>query len=88
MKKIIFFGFCLLISQLSDAQRTDKRLQSRVAEMLKGYNGNIGIYDMSNITVLNEMAMNEKTPETAMAARDTARVDHRFLPTWAERKRA
>ena len=44
MKKIIFFVFCILICQLSVAQRTDKHLQSRVAEMLKGYNGDIGVY--------------------------------------------
>ena len=44
MKKITFFVFYILIGQLSVAQRTDKHLQSRVAEMLKGYNGDIGIY--------------------------------------------
>lgn len=44
MKRILFvsafFCFCLV----STAQRTDRRLQQRVTELLKGFNGDVGVY--------------------------------------------
>lgn len=44
MKRIIFFSCLLCFSLVSTAQRTDKRLQQKVSELLKGFNGDIGVY--------------------------------------------
>ncbi|MEO7530011.1 MAG: serine hydrolase [Sediminibacterium sp.] len=44
MKPFIFFS-CLFFSCLfSTAQKTDKRLQQQVKELLKGFNGEVGVY--------------------------------------------
>lgn len=44
MKKTLLFSFLLLILIPSIAQKTDKKLESQLNELLKGFNGNMGIY--------------------------------------------
>jgi beta-lactamase class A len=44
MKRIVFFIFCMLPGLTVIAQRTDKRLQAQVAELVKEFHGNIGVY--------------------------------------------
>jgi beta-lactamase class A len=44
MKRIFFFTCLLSFSLVSIAQRTDKRLQEKVDELLKGFNGDVGVY--------------------------------------------
>ncbi|MES2374686.1 MAG: serine hydrolase [Bacteroidota bacterium] len=44
MKRILFFSCLLCFSFVSTAQRTDKRLQQKVNELLQGFNGDIGVY--------------------------------------------
>jgi beta-lactamase class A len=44
MKRILFFTCLLSFSLVSTAQKTDKRLQQKVNELLKGFNGDIGVY--------------------------------------------
>jgi len=44
MKQFLFFCCLLSVSLLSTAQRTDKRLQKQVSNLLKGFNGEVGVY--------------------------------------------
>ena len=44
MKKIIFIVLCLHCTGFLFAQKTDKRLQAKLEESIKGFNGDIGIY--------------------------------------------
>jgi beta-lactamase class A len=44
MRTICCFACCLIICVGSFSQRTDKRLQSQVAALLKNFNGGIGVY--------------------------------------------
>ncbi|MEO8172679.1 MAG: serine hydrolase [Sediminibacterium sp.] len=44
MKRIIFFSCLIFCSLASTAQRTDKRLQKQITELLKGFNGEVGVY--------------------------------------------
>jgi beta-lactamase class A len=44
MKRFIFFTCLLFACFVSTAQKTDKRLQERVSDLLKGFNGEIGVY--------------------------------------------
>lgn len=44
MKPFALFISCIIISQLSIAQKTDKRLQEQVVTLLQGFNGDIGVY--------------------------------------------
>lgn len=44
MKRIIIFSCLLSFSFVSTAQRTDKRLQEQITDLLKGFNGEVGVY--------------------------------------------
>ena len=44
MKKIIFIVLCLHCTGFLFAQKTDKKLQAKLEESIKGFNGDIGIY--------------------------------------------
>ena len=44
MKKIIFIVLCLHCAGFLFAQKTDKKLQAKLEESIKGFNGDIGIY--------------------------------------------
>lgn len=44
MKKICFFFACLLLVSSMFAQKTDKRLQQQLSQLLQGFNGDVGIY--------------------------------------------
>ncbi|HEY5774057.1 MAG TPA: serine hydrolase [Chitinophagaceae bacterium] len=44
MKKIIFIVLCLHCTCFLFAQKTDKKLQAKLEESIKGFNGDIGIY--------------------------------------------
>jgi beta-lactamase class A len=44
MKPIVIFLLCIVASFTVPAQRTDTRLQSRVAALLQGFNGTVGVY--------------------------------------------
>jgi beta-lactamase class A len=44
MKKIIFFVLCLHGTGFLFAQKNDKKLQAKLEESIKGFNGDIGIY--------------------------------------------
>ena len=53
---LLFFS----IAQLSIAQRTDKKLQSKILNLLKGYNGSIGVY-VKNLKNNKIVAINADT---------------------------
>lgn len=44
MKQFLFFGCLLLLLTTSAAQKTDKRLYKEVTALLKGFNGDAGVY--------------------------------------------
>jgi beta-lactamase class A len=44
MKSLLPFVLIIFTFQLSSAQKTDKKLQSKISELLQGYNGSIGIF--------------------------------------------
>ena len=44
MKIIISIVLCLHCSVFLFAQKTDKKLQAKITEAIKGFNGDIGIY--------------------------------------------
>lgn len=43
MRKLVIFAFLINISLLSFAQKTDKKLQVRIDELVKGFRGEVGI---------------------------------------------
>ena len=57
MKKLLFFIAFVSVCLVSAAQKTDKRLQARVAGLLKGFHGDIGVYvhdlKKNRITAIN-----------------------------------
>lgn len=59
MKKIIFAILCCL-PIFSTAQKTDKKLQSKLQEAVAGYNGDIGIY-VKNLRTGKTVAINADT---------------------------
>lgn len=44
MKCFILAFVCFISIQFSHAQKTDRKLQSKIEELIKGFNGDIGIY--------------------------------------------
>jgi beta-lactamase class A len=44
MKRILFSAVLLVSSLVTLAQKTDKKLQEQVNELLKGFNGSVGVY--------------------------------------------
>jgi beta-lactamase class A len=60
MKKIAIIFLLLLIGSLSFAQKTDKKLQAKLEEAIKGFNGDIGIY-VKNLKTGRQVAINADT---------------------------
>lgn len=60
MKKIFFPAALIIFSTVLFAQKTDKRLQHRVAEMVKGFNGDAGVY-IKNLRTGKEVMINADT---------------------------
>jgi beta-lactamase class A len=44
MKKLLFFLLSSFLALNANAQKTDKRLYNKVAELLKDFNGDVGVY--------------------------------------------
>ncbi len=44
MKRILIYFFLAALTTAGNAQRTDKHLQQQVEQLLKGFNGDIGVY--------------------------------------------
>ncbi len=44
MKRFLFFFIILIFLIKADAKRNDKKLEKKIAELIKDFNGNIGIY--------------------------------------------
>ncbi len=44
MKSFLFFLVALVFLNKADAQRNDKKLEKQIAELIKGFNGDIGVY--------------------------------------------
>ena len=59
MKKIIL-AFLYFLPLLVTAQRTDKKLESKLQEAISGYNGEIGIY-VKNLRTGKIVAINADT---------------------------
>lgn len=60
MNKYIIALFCLLVSISVVAQKTDKKLQRQVEELIKGFNGDIGVY-VKNLKNNKVVAVNADT---------------------------
>jgi beta-lactamase class A len=60
MKKLGFACFSVLIFTASFAQRTDKKLQSKLEDAIQGFNGDIGIY-VKNLNSGKIVAINADT---------------------------
>jgi beta-lactamase class A len=60
MKKIIFIVLCLYCTGFLLAQKTDKKLQTKLEEVIKGFNGDIGIY-VKNLRTGKMVAINTDT---------------------------
>jgi beta-lactamase class A len=60
MKKNIVTFFLLLILGSVSAQNTDRRLQQKIQEMVKGLNGDIGVY-IKNLRTGKVAAFNADT---------------------------
>ena len=44
MKQFFIALVCFISIQFSHAQKTDRKLQSKIEELIKGFNGDIGVY--------------------------------------------
>ena len=60
MKKIIFIVLCLHCTGFLFAQKTDKKLQDKLEESIKGFNGDIGIY-VKDLRTGKTVSINEDT---------------------------
>jgi beta-lactamase class A len=60
MKKIAIIFLLLLTGSLSFAQKTDKKLQAKLEEAIRGFNGDIGIY-VKNLKTGRQVAINADT---------------------------
>jgi len=60
MKKIIFIVLCLHCTVFLFAQKTDKKLQTKLEESIKGFNGDIGIY-VKNLRTGKAVSINADT---------------------------
>jgi beta-lactamase class A len=59
MRTVLFF-FCLFVFTSLDAQKSDKKLERQVAELLKGFNGDVGVY-IKNLKNGKTVAINADT---------------------------
>ena len=60
MKKIIFIVLCLYCTGFLLAQKADKKLQAKLEESIKGFNGDIGIY-VKNLRTGKTISINADT---------------------------
>ncbi|HEY6504398.1 MAG TPA: serine hydrolase [Chitinophagaceae bacterium] len=60
MKKCFFLFIPLLLSILSAGQKTDKKLNNKLQEAIKGFNGDIGVY-VKNLRTGKTVAINADT---------------------------
>jgi len=60
LKKTCAFIFCLFILIELSAQKTDKKLQHQIEELIKGFNGDIGVY-VKNLKNDKTVAINADT---------------------------
>ena len=60
MRKILFLLTAVLITATLAAQKTDKKLQRKVEELIKGFNGDIGLY-VKNLENGKTIAINADT---------------------------
>ena len=60
MRKILFLLTAVLITATLAAQKTDKKLQRKVEELIKGFNGDIGVY-VKNLENGKTIAINADT---------------------------
>lgn len=44
MKRFLLFGFTVLVSQFVIAQKKDKYLEAKIAHLLEGFHGKVGVY--------------------------------------------
>ena len=44
MKRFLLIAFCVCLTAVSQAQKTDKKLYAQVAALLNGFNGEVGVY--------------------------------------------
>ena len=58
--KIIIALFSLLLSLSTIAQKTDKKLHTKLTEIIKGFNGDIGIY-VKNLRTGKTVSINADT---------------------------
>ena len=60
MRKILFLLTAVIITTTLAAQKTDKKLQRKVEELIKGFNGDIGVY-VKNLDNGKTIAINADT---------------------------
>lgn len=60
MTKIFFAAVCFLSVQYSSAQKTDQKLKAKVEELIRGFNGDIGVY-IKNLKTGKIVAVNADT---------------------------
>ena len=60
MRKILFLLTAVIITTMLAAQKTDKKLQRKVEELIKGFNGDIGVY-VKNLENGKTIAINADT---------------------------
>ena len=60
MRKILFLLTAVIITTTLAAQKTDKKLQRKVEELIKGFNGDIGVY-VKNLENGKTIAINADT---------------------------
>lgn len=60
MKKCLFFVLTVFFLQTLSAQKVDKKLQRQVAELIQGFNGDIGVY-IKNLENGRTVAINADT---------------------------
>ncbi|HWB25915.1 MAG TPA: serine hydrolase [Chitinophagaceae bacterium] len=42
--RFILAAFCIMLSVISSAQKTDNKLEQQIQDLLKGFNGDVGVY--------------------------------------------
>ncbi len=60
MKKIFLFVFVCFCCFVSSAQKTDKKLQNQIEEVIQGFNGTIGVY-IKNLKTDKTVSINADT---------------------------
>jgi beta-lactamase class A len=60
MKKIFFLSIAIFVASITFSQKTDKKLQEKIEENIKGFNGVIGVY-VKNLRTGKIVAINADT---------------------------